>query len=59
MFVYICSLYRLDIPKACLGEKGIYFIHLRKQRANVVVSISLVNDYLPKQIKIYHRKSVR
>jgi len=30
-------------PKVCLGEKGIYSIHLRKQRANVVVSISLVS----------------
>jgi len=40
------GLHGSDIPEFFLGEKGIYFIHLRKKRANRVVSTLLVNDFL-------------
>jgi hypothetical protein len=40
------GLHRVDVPKFLLWDKSVYFIHLQKQRANVLVSIGLVNDYL-------------
>jgi len=41
------GLHKLDVLEVFLEEKSIYFIHLRKQGVNRVVSTGLIDDFLP------------